>query len=400
MQAVILAAGQSSRFWPLNTRAVAKGGDERSSSTQKHKSLIKIMGRPLIWWTIKGLNKCGIKDIIIVQGPKKDVEKELSGYKVSGLKYVVSPRPEGSGAAVWQARKLIKGPVAVVWPHKVDIEEYLPSLLRKFEANQEKIVILASKTDRPEDFGIIKFKGKRILEIVEKPKKGKEPSNIKASDPYIFPISFWDYYKKVPRGERNLIDAINLLTKERGAEVILAKKEPVSLKYPWDLFPALEYLLIDTKTKIYIGKNCQISPNCYLRGPVSIGDNCKIGNSVEIKNSIIGDNTKIPHLSYIGDSIIGENCNLGAGTITANLRFDKKTIKSKIKGNLIDTKREKFGCVVGNNTQIGINCSLMPGILIGSNCQIGPASLVRENIEDNTTFYSEYKGVKKEHKLS
>jgi len=61
-QAVILAAGESSRFWPLN---------------QKHKSLFKIMGRPLIWYTIESLKKAGIKDIIIVQGPKKDIEEEL-----------------------------------------------------------------------------------------------------------------------------------------------------------------------------------------------------------------------------------------------------------------------------------------------------------------------------------
>ena len=46
MQAVILTAGESSRFWPLN---------------QRHKSLIKIMGRPLIWYTIEGLKKSGIK---------------------------------------------------------------------------------------------------------------------------------------------------------------------------------------------------------------------------------------------------------------------------------------------------------------------------------------------------
>ena len=357
------------------------------------------MGRPLIWYTIEGLRKSGIKEIIIVQGPKKDVEKELKNYKFKNLKinFVILPKAKGSGSAVWQARNLINGPFIVAGPHRINIADYLPSLSAKFKNNKEKIILLGIKTNRPWDYGIIKFKGQKVLEIVENPKKGKEPSNTKTAETYIFPADFFDYYKRVPKGEANLIDAINLLIKERGAEIVLAKKAPVSLKYPWDLFSVQEYLLKNAKTKIYIGKNCQISKNCFIRGLVSIGDNCRIGNSVEIKNSIIGDNTSIPHLNYIGDSIIGENCNFGAGVITANVRFDKKTIKSKVKGNLIDTQREKMGCIIGNNTQAGINVSLMPGVLIGSNCQIGPASLVRENIEDNTTFYSEFKGVHKKH---
>jgi len=71
MQAVILAAGESSRFWPLN---------------YQHKSFFKIMDKPLIWYTIEGLRKAKIKEVIIVQSPKRDVEKELKNYKFSSLK--------------------------------------------------------------------------------------------------------------------------------------------------------------------------------------------------------------------------------------------------------------------------------------------------------------------------
>jgi len=370
MQALILAAGESSRFWPLN---------------QKHKSLIKIMGRPLIYYTIKGFKKAGIKEIIIVQGPQKDVEKELKFLKeLSSLriKYVVQAKPKSTADAIWQARNLLKEPFLLCWAHRVDIKEYLPSFLKKFALTKNKILFLGAKTERPGDYGMVKFKEKKFLEVVEKPDRGKEPSDIRTAGLYIFPVNFFAHYK------RNLIETINLLIKEKGAEFVLAKKEPLSLKYPWDLFSVRDYLFKNSKTKIYIGKNCRLSKNCYLRGFVSLGDNCKIGHSVEIKNSIIGDNSQILHLSYLGDSIIGENCNIGAGTITANLRFDRKPIKAKVKGKLIDTGREKFGCVLGNNTQTGINVSLMPGVLIGSNCQIGPNSVVFENIEDETNFYT------------
>ena len=106
-QTVILAAGESSRFWPLN---------------QRHKSLIKIMGRPLIWYTIEGLRKVGIKDIIIVQRPKRDIEEELNNYKFpdSKIRYVIQRKPEGMGNALWQTRSLIKDRFFVMNAERVD----------------------------------------------------------------------------------------------------------------------------------------------------------------------------------------------------------------------------------------------------------------------------------------
>jgi choline kinase len=70
-QAVILAAGESSRFWPLN---------------YQHKSLIKIMGRPLIWYTIEGLKMAKVKEIIIIQGIGREIEAELKKFLVKGVK--------------------------------------------------------------------------------------------------------------------------------------------------------------------------------------------------------------------------------------------------------------------------------------------------------------------------
>lgn len=412
MQAVILAAGESSRFWPFNNQ---------------HKSLFRIMGRPLIWYTIEHLLKKRINNIIVVQGAKKDIEKELKKYSVrTKLRYVVQSEPKGTGNALFKARKLIKDNFILLGPHKIDLDIYFSLLFEKFKKNPNKLVLLGVKTNHPWDFGILKFKGKKVLKIEENPAKGKEPSDIKATETYIFPHNFFDYYQKIKEREESLIDAINLLIKEKGTKLVLLKKETISLKYPWEILKANEYLLKKIKTGIkgrieknckisgslivekgsllkngtyikgpvYIGKNCQIGPNCYIRDFTSIGDNCRIGNGVEIKNSIIGDNTNISHLSYIGDSIIGENCNLGAGTITANIRFDRKTITSAVKKKLINTERRKFGCVLGNNTQTGINVSLMPGVLIGSDCLIGPSSLVMDNIKDKTIFYSKFKEIK------
>jgi len=67
-----------------------------------------------------------------------------------------------------------------------------------------------------------------------------------------------------------------------------------------------------------------------------------------------------------------------------------------VKGKKIDTGLTYFGMVVGDNTRFGIHSGTMPGALIGSNCTIGPGTLVFENIEDNTAFFTEFKGTKKQ----
>lgn len=406
LQAVILAAGESSRFWPLNP---------------KHKCLIKIMGKPLIWYTLEGLRKNNIKEVVIIQGPKKDIEEELRNFTTKGLKikYVVQKRPKGTGNALLQAKKFIKGSFIVIGPHKVDLSSYLPQLLIKFQRNKNKVILVGAKTSQPWDFGILMFQNNRVLKIVENPKKGKEPSSIKSTETYIFPSSFFDYYKRVVQREENLIDTINLFIKEKGADFILLNKESASLKYPWDLLEILK-ILLESKSfqkkiapsavisknaiidkNVYIGANTRVSEGAIIKGPSYIGDNCVIGNNVVIRNytnvedgAVIGTFTEIKnsicqedfhsHSGYFGNSIFGKGCRIGAGTITANRRLDRKSIKAKIKKEKIDTGLDFLGAVVGENTKIGVNVSLMPGVMIGSGSIVYPGTIVYKNVPENT----------------
>ena len=117
MQAVILAAGESSRFWPLNS---------------KHKSLIKIMGKPLILYLIEALKKEGIKEIIVIQGKKRDIEKELKKYGIKGVNYLIQPKPLGSGEAILRTEKLVKDQFFVFNSERIDAKR-----IRK--TNSEKV---------------------------------------------------------------------------------------------------------------------------------------------------------------------------------------------------------------------------------------------------------------------
>lgn len=130
-----------------------------------------------------------------------------------------------------------------------------------------------------------------------------------------------------------------------------------------------------------IGENCSIGPNCYIRARTSIGNNCLVGNATEIKNSIVMDGTHVGHLSYIGDSVLAENVNIGAGTITANLRHDNNSVKSAVKGQLIDTQRRKMGAILGEHVHTGIHTTIYPGRKIWPNLTTLPGEVVRKDAE-------------------
>lgn len=131
---------------------------------------------------------------------------------------------------------------------------------------------------------------------------------------------------------------------------------------------------------VIIGKNCKIGPNCYIRGNTSVGDGCHIGQAVEIKNSVIMEKVSIGHLSYIGDSIICRKTNLGAGTITANLRHDGKNQRSFVGDSLVDTGRRKLGVIIGENVHTGIHTSIYPGRKIWPGMSTLPGGIVSKDI--------------------
>lgn len=132
---------------------------------------------------------------------------------------------------------------------------------------------------------------------------------------------------------------------------------------------------------VVIGENCKVGPNCYLRGSTTIGNQCHVGQAVELKNSILFSKSNVGHLSYIGDSILGEKVNLGAGTITSNLRHDGKTHRSAVAGSLIDTGRRKFGAIIGDHVHTGIHTSIYPGRKIWPGLTTLPGDIITQDLQ-------------------
>lgn len=120
-------------------------------------------------------------------------------------------------------------------------------------------------------------------------------------------------------------------------------------------------VLIESK----VGEGARVGPFAYLRPNSVIGNNAKIGDFVEIKNSNIGDKTSVAHLTYIGDSDVGENVNFGCGTAVAN--YDGKN---------------KHRCVIGDKCFIGCNTNLVAPVNLGEGVYTAAGTTVTKDAPD------------------
>ncbi len=392
IQAVIMAAGKSTRTWPL--------------TLTRPKPLLKVMNKEIIKHNLDALQGL-VSEVIIIVGFKKEMIKREIGRKYGKLKirYVDQKEQLGTGHALTYVEKLVKNKFVVMGGDDIFSKKDIRACLK------HKYAVLGCKVDDPSRFGVFVITGKKVKKVVEKPEKFI--SDIANTGLYIFDKSVFGYkLKKSQRGEYEIVDYINALVKKENVVCEKVKGHWLSIGYPWDLIEANGVLVSEInksdikgiveknvvvkgnlkvgkgseilsgtyiKGNVVIGENCNIGPNCYLRGGTSIGNRCHIGQAVEIKNSIIMDNTNVPHLSYVGDSVIGENCNLGAGTITANLKHDNKNVRSFVNGKIVDTGRRKFGAIIADDVHTGINTVLYPGRKIWPKLNTAPGEIVNKD---------------------
>ncbi len=151
---------------------------------------------------------------------------------------------------------------------------------------------------------------------------------------------------------------------ERGEEIWVAKSAVVDpsavIKGP---------CIIDEDAEIRIG--------AFLRGSVLVGKGAVVGNSTELKNTLLFDGVQVPHYNYVGDSVLGWRAHLGAGAITSNVKGDKANVIIKNGDELIPTGLRKCGAFLGDRAEIGCGCVLNPGTVIGAGTQVYPLCSVR-----------------------
>jgi len=186
--------------------------------------------------------------------------------------------------------------------------------------------------------------------------------------------------------------------------------------YPWEILPEIGDFILKTgpslpadrfdnpKEGVWIAKSAKVAPTAsitapciideeaeirhcaFIRGNAIVGKGSVVGNSCELKNSILFDSVQTPHYNYVGDSILGYKSHMGAGSITSNVKSDKKNVIVKGMDGQIETNRKKVGGMLGDFVEIGCGSILNPGSVIGPHSRVYPLSSVRGVVPPNSIY--------------
>lgn len=398
MKAIIMAAGKSTRTYPL--------------TLTRPKPLLRVADKTIIEHHLDALS--GIIDTaIIVVGYMKEMVQDALGdrYNDISIEYVEQKEQLGTGHAVLQCAGLVDGEFIAM--NGDDL--YGADDLRRL--SKEGNAALVMPVERPSLFGIFEIDSdNNVTELVEKP---SEPvSNLANTGAYKFDSEVFRILEKTEKSERGEIEitsAIQVLIEKKKFRAVTIEGYWLPIAYPWSLLDANEYFL---KTRLesgihgevspaahisgnvfigkgavimpgviidgpcYIGENSKIGPNCWLRPYTTLGKGCRVGQGSETKNVVFFDGAAAPHQNYVGDSVIGEKVNLGCGTVTANLRHDNGNVRSMVKGELIDTGRRKCGTFIGDHVHTGIHTGILPGRKLWPGTMTHPGEVVKKDIDE------------------
>ena len=195
----------------------------------------------------------------------------------------------------------------------------------------------------------------------------------------------------------------------------LAGQYLMQFTYPWEALKGIKDLILElgptlgddyeeVQPQVWVHKTATVFPSAYLgapciigpetevrhgafvRGSALVGANCVVGNSVELKNVILFDHVQTPHYNYVGDSILGYYSHMGAGSITSNVKADKKLVVVHNGTEQIETGVKKFGAMLGDHVEVGCNAVLNPGTVIGRLSNVYPTSCVRGVVPEHCIF--------------
>ncbi|MBA7465424.1 UTP--glucose-1-phosphate uridylyltransferase [subsurface metagenome] len=327
MKALILSGGRGTRLRPITHTSA--------------KQLLPVANKPILFYGIEAVKEAGIKNVGIVVGETKNEIKDAVGRgKKWGINitYIEQEKPLGLAHAVKISQDFIGDDNFVMYLGDNLIKDGITSLVKEFEKTRPNAQILLARVPHPEQFGVVELKGKKVLRLVEKPKRPK--SDLALVGVYMFDKNIFKAVNNIKpswRNELEITDAIQYLIAHnftvRPHIIIGWWKDTGKLE---DILEANRILLDDLKThvkgkvdkeselfgKVRIEKGAEIRKSV-IRGPVIIGENSRIVNSYigpftsvyfkvtiensEVEHSIILENSKICDIRRIEDSLVGQN---------------------------------------------------------------------------------------------
>jgi len=393
MIGVILAAGEGNRLRPF--------------TEDMPKVMLPVGNKPIIEYLIESLRKCGIREIILVVGYKKERIMEYfgdgKGWNVN-IKYVFQDRQIGTGHALLQAEKHVEEEEFLVLPGDNIIDGESLRLLIESESPS----IMVEKSDSPSKYGVVDVDGEIVKGILEKP--SIEERAIVSTGVYKLKKEIFDVLRNLVRDGRNrLTDTINEIAKEEEIRAVKGSGRWKDAVYPWDLLTINADVLhelagsisgkiernVTIKGPVQIGEDTIIHPNCYIRGPVVIGKGCEIGPNVcilpstsigddvtihpftEIRNSIVMNDVSIGSNSFIENSVIGEGCVISS-------HFSTLVGEGSIEVEDGFHRVDDIGGFVGGGCIIGSMVTLEPGTIVGKGCKISSLKILRGRLDSGS----------------
>jgi len=376
MQAVILAAGEGKRLRPL-TRS-------------RPKALIPVGNTPVVDYVIKALQTCGIRDIIVVVGYRKEqVIRHLNALD-AGVKVVVQEKPLGTAHALLQARDHIRDRFLVL-PGDNFINSASIARIR-----DKRNAVLVKEHPYPSNFGVVVTRKGYVTRIVEKP--AQSPSFTISTGIFSLDPDFFSFIH-----ENDMTDAVGAFLESGKKLRAVPADDWQDAIYPWDLLQMNQYLIHSTEPEksgevaehcvirgpVRIGKGSRISPMTNIIGPVVIGPECEIGPCAcimpfasigsrvridpftMVENSLVMDDTQIGSHCRIKDSVIGEGTHLEdhVSTVSASPLME-------IQGEQI---RGRFGAILGEEVWVG-PFTVLEGTIVGNNVTIRGSSRIQSTM--------------------
>lgn len=395
MKAVVLAAGEGTRLYPL--------------TSTRPKPLVPVGGKPLVEHVLEAAAP-HVDSYVVVVGYRGNQVRDAIGGEFAGndVTYVEQTDQRGTAHAVERARSEVDDRFLVLNGDVVFDESLVASL-----AGVDGHAVATMPVDEPSNYGVVSVEDGELTGLVEKP--DEPPSDLANLGLYAFGPSVFsaiDSVEESERGEYELTNAVESLRREgERVSVVEHDGEWLDVGRPWEVLTATEQLLSGLETRIegeveeratvkgpvvvesgarvrngayvegpvVVKSGADVGPNAYVRGLTVLGKDARVGNGVEVKNSVLFPGATVGHLSYVGDSVLGADVNFGAGTKVANLRHDGENVRMRVKGDVVDTGRRKFGVVCGDGVKTGINTSLNAGVKLGQGATTVPGETVMED---------------------
>ncbi len=393
---LILAGGDGGRFYPL-----------------EQKMLFRFNGKTVLQYIVSSVSGMAEETVVVTNGKNETmIKSDLAEFSVQYINQIKDDR--GMADAILAAEKSLTKDALILNANDVFDFSILSQLITQTKKENSSFGFVAKFVKEYFPGGYVVFDNEKAVGLVEKPAPDKVPSSYVKFVADYFPEvqSFVSELKKHSPADDQNEQAMTVLMKQKPATCFKYEGDWATLKYSWHVLSMQNYFFTHTLTKsidpsatvhktatiegdVFLGKNAKVGAYSKITGPCYIGENVVIGDHSLVRGSSVEDNSLIGsgcevarsylskgvmlHRNYVGDSVLSENVSMGAGAVTANYRFDGKTIKTPVKQIMIDSQKGKFGLIAGQDVKIGVNSSTFPGVKLAPGTMVMPGEVVAKD---------------------